>query len=522
VILFQIKVKENIVTDLARRKIVQAIAIALSLPFLPSCGGGGTDPVPTPPNPQPKNTNALTVYPNALDSRVLGGEFDGAEKFILSVEKDSTGKVGSDRELYFIDTDLETSSVEFLHSEKKFVGSMSGIQVTLVDDGVGGLNFGLVAEDQQLEMNLAATANSAITISYVKLVQARIAIPITLELSDSLCDCSNTETVLVATTVAQVAPITQVNVSGCVGEKPTVKVIMRDETGKVLDVLFGKLESSGNYNVVIPYRNTGDQAYAEAANNALGFLSELGITGGFFSSLNNIFNPFSSVEKFTDELGKKITSHLELSGKAADTYEQFAYYLNFTAEDVDEVHKKAKFLTFLGKILKPFLKAYNVLDKLQKSYQAGLVIGDFLDAYSQNRFNKIQLQPIVVTNKGVKYTGESTGLLSPEGPYPNLSVSAPGKISISSLILSPSHPSNGQDYVATGTVSCLSIGDIVLLMVSGSDGYTDETSEIASSSKTKKFRLSVPNAEAGVSDRITLQVKRSGNVVATRTASIVF
>lgn len=506
--------------DLTRRKIVQAIAVALATPLIPACGGGGDG---SGPGSGVGDTNALLIYPNALDPRIIGGTLDSGEQFVLYGEKDSNGLIMSATEMNFIASDLETSTMKFIPTENRFVGLTNGIQIDLGKDTNGSLNFGLVADDKQLAINLPPNlvTSAAVAKILAKSAQSRLGHPSVLTITDSPCSClpatkSGADYRALAAAV-EVAPIASVSISGCVGQNPTVKVIMRDETGKVLDVLFGKPDPSGKYNVVIPYLNTGDQALADAAQSALDFMSEVGISESTFSSILSALK-----DETIGSISEEVVQYLESRGKAAEVYDEFAQYLNLTADDVDIIQKRAKFLTFVGKSLGVAFKTYDVFDKLLKAYQAGQVLSNFIDAYSQQQFNQIQLQPIVVTSKGEKFSGTSSGLTPPEGPYPELSVTAPGTVSISGLTLDPSNPSQGQGYVATGEVFCLSDGDVVSLSILGTDGYSDGKSETVVGAETKGFLLSVPGAGTGVSDRVTLQVTRNGNVVATRSASLVF
>lgn len=154
--------------------------------------------------------------------------------------------------------------------------------------------------------------------------------------------------------------------------------------------------------------------------------------------------------------------------------------------------------------------------------QAGETFNAWLDAYSANKFNQLQLQAVVKTSKGEKFLSVGTGLIPPEGPYPPLTVNVPGEVSVSGLTLAPSSPAALQDYRATGTVSCLQSGDVAVIAVVGTDGYTDSVTTMVTTAGDQRFTLDVPGAESGINDVVTLTNIRNGAEIGKRTASLVF
>lgn len=177
---------------------------------------------------------------------------------------------------------------------------------------------------------------------------------------------------------------------------------------------------------------------------------------------------------------------------------------------------------FIGRKLKLLFKTTDVFDKLFAAMLAGDALSKIINAYSQYKFNQLQLQPIVITSKGSKLTGVSSGLIASTGPYPDLTVDAPSTTEIFALSLTPSSPANGPDYVAKGTVFCALAGDVVTISVMGTDGYTDSVAQTASANETQGFELVVPGAESGVRDVVTLHITRGGATVASRTAELIF
>ena len=92
------------------------------------------------------------------------------------------------------------------------------------------------------------------------------------------------------------------------------------------------------------------------------------------------------------------------------------------------------------------------------------------------------------------------------------------------LELSPSSPSEGQDYTITAGVYCLPVGSTVTISMAGSDGYSDsETFTVSDVSQSSgNFSLAIPGADKGVRDEITVTVTTADGTVITKSASLVF
>lgn len=110
-----------------------------------------------------------------------------------------------------------------------------------------------------------------------------------------------------------------------------------------------------------------------------------------------------------------------------------------------------------------------------------------------------------------------------QGPYPNLTVNLGSKTAVRSFTLTPSSPGAGVGYVGTADIFCLPAGTTVTLSVIGTDEYQDTTSTtIPLAQREGTFTLSVPGAESGIQDTVTLAVIRSDGQNLTYTASLVF
>ncbi len=98
------------------------------------------------------------------------------------------------------------------------------------------------------------------------------------------------------------------------------------------------------------------------------------------------------------------------------------------------------------------------------------------------------------------------------------------KPSITSLTLSPSSPSADQDYTVSATVFCMPVGTKIKIEMSGSDGYTQEQNFAVNNPQQSSgtFSMTVPGAETGVRDNITVTVQPPTGSPIIRYASLIF
>lgn len=102
------------------------------------------------------------------------------------------------------------------------------------------------------------------------------------------------------------------------------------------------------------------------------------------------------------------------------------------------------------------------------------------------------------------------------GPFGNVTLEVPDdQPAIEHLAINPVDPAPNQDYLATANIHCVS-GRFITISVVGTDGYVDSNSFIAQGSTS--IYLSVPGAEGGVEDLITVEVEEGPTLV----TSIVF
>lgn len=133
----------------------------------------------------------------------------------------------------------------------------------------------------------------------------------------------------------------------------------------------------------------------------------------------------------------------------------------------------------------------------------------------------IILQPRVI---GLPNSIVGASVIAPgQGPYPDLTVDLGSKTTVRSLRLTPPSPGAGVGYVGTADIFCLPAGTTVTLSIVGTDGYQDTTStSITSAQREGAFTLSVPGAESGIQDTVTLEINRLDGQNITYTASLVF
>ena len=95
---------------------------------------------------------------------------------------------------------------------------------------------------------------------------------------------------------------------------------------------------------------------------------------------------------------------------------------------------------------------------------------------------------------------------------------------IKTIELSPSSPSEGQDYTISANVFCIPIGSVVTISMVGSDGYSEsETYTVSDVSQSSgKFSLAIPGADQGVRDEITVIVTTPDGSEISKSASLVF
>ena len=106
------------------------------------------------------------------------------------------------------------------------------------------------------------------------------------------------------------------------------------------------------------------------------------------------------------------------------------------------------------------------------------------------------------------------------GPF-NLDVNLGTETSIDILTLDPGSPGAMHDYIASSDLTCLTAGTNVIMSVSGTDGYTNSASQwITTAQEEGTYTLTVPGAESGVEDTITVKVVLPSGKVLTRDVSI--
>jgi len=128
-----------------------------------------------------------------------------------------------------------------------------------------------------------------------------------------------------------------------------------------------------------------------------------------------------------------------------------------------------------------------------------------------------ELQPIVrVIGISEPILGDITKV-NAAMPEINLNIDAEVATHIPNFNITPADPDPGEDYVSRAVVVCGAPGATAMVSVVGTDGYEDQAS-VTLSGLRQELILSVPGAETGVQDVVTISIDGE----AMRVAALVF
>lgn len=512
-----------------RRNFVMSSGTTLGALLLPTvaatlsaCGGGKEEPKPEEPKPQQPDPKRLVVYPASNDPRLISKLLDSGEQFTLIGEKDSNGKPISLSEFFFVSEDRQSvESFYTLDNSGSLTAITDGTVTTLSGESKDSFVFGLSAGSKQLQISVPKDAIAAVKDqSFIKIFNHRSGnIAASFHALECGCTAPKMSTYISAPNGVINAPIIEVDVGGCIGEKPSVQVILSDEKG-VSSVIPAKKIGEKKFAAVLTGNYDGNVEAIKAGESVLKFLEEIDLTGGAFGSIYEYLK-----DKAKEGIVDAVVKELEKAGDYESTLAEFQQFLGLTDAELASAEaaaiKKAKFSKFLGKGLGLLFKTISVIQDLKALWLGGVAINDLLLAdAAMNKSMKFQAK--VTTSKGEVFYSATSGAVSPSGPFPGLSVQADGVAEVSSLVLSPASPSSGTPYEAVGVVFCLKKGDSVFIGVIGTDGYTNSLESIIETDGDQSFKLKVPGAAGGVRDSVKLAVNRAGVKIAERTASLIF
>ena len=448
-------------------------------------------------DPDPARISPLLIYPNSNDPRVLSMN-DGLDSYILHGKKNDDGTIASVDEVYFAEGESDFTRIT-ADSTNKITISKLGLIGRLSKTKNGEFELELDNGNETLSINFSANET---------LLQKRRE-----GLDRSVFSKIMPYEILSREEIS--LPLINVSVDGCLGDdNPLVKVLMRDESGNMLDVAIGrKADASGkNFNVVIPYHNTTGQVFTEHANQALKFFEEQGITDSVFDSVGKVLIG-TSISEFTNSIINK----LESSGTSLEVYSELVPSFFNDAYEAPDVAEQiiSDFKVGLGKFLGNITKTIDVANKLEFIFESGLLIDDFLDAYILNEFSQIQLQPVLETSNGKRYIGASSGLISPNGPFPNLSISTRDTLGISNCPIALS------DEVIT-TINTTVLIDVILNDAGSNlkiESVYPSISGGISEILDDKIKYTPPTDYVGT-DTFTYKIKDSEGLTTTATVSI--
>ena len=524
-------------SEFTRRAFLRIAVAGLSTKFITGCGGSsnsssGQEPPPPSQSPDPQ----LLLFPNTNDPRIVRGTTEDGDTFTILGEKDALGRIGTANTVVFGDDDAGVSWVTYDPELQSYFSSGDGIETKLTGLFTQDLVFDFRIKDSQLSLNLPAEPASPSGLSSLYSQRPKrtdFNAPIYLQMTPTTC-CSLSLPLpekqgysdiagMASLGQASAVPIVRVFVAGCPGENQVVRVTVRDEAGRVLENLEATPDPGGWFNVVIPDSLTGNQELVEAVEKLLDFISsEFGIVGVDLWSLARGLRGYT-----IDTLVDALVAQFLKQGPNEKIYNDLGDFFvdglpGVPGFDFDSSEIRGALRKFFGTALRRLYQTYNIADRLRRAFELQFLIDQFGNAYFDQEFAGLQLQPVVWASDGRRFAGTGSGVLPPQGPYPDLTVNIPGDGEISSLELQPRSPVEGQDYLATATITCLNAGDRVTISVAGSDGYSDTKTEVVAVDGGVDVRLLVPGADSGVRDTVTVSVRRSGDTVSSLTASLIF
>lgn len=488
--------------SLKRRKVLEAIAAGFGASLLASCGcGSDSGPSPNPP-PRPR-PDCWVVYPNPCDPRILALMPGNGGRFSLVGTKSASGDIECAHRLLIIDAAENVSTVEFIPEENKLVGTAGGASISVCATGGGNWGIGLLAGCEQLQLNVTPVPGDVPVGQQAGL--PRTGRHVQLDVQPQACaQCAGQNSA--ATSSPAMA---QVAVTGCAGINSAGFVYLRDENAKLLDVAPASAAGDNCFTAFLTDSNTSDYALGAAAAKTRALVQSFDTAESAFVSLLSNLKSTSAVE-----LGDGMIAALKSQDRFSAVYDQFAACIGGGA-GISEEQKVARAAAFFVKALRTLYCAVEFHDRLMQAANASLA-----NAYSEYKFGALKLQAEMTADDATQFAGPASAPVAPDGPFPVLTLDTGRAAAVSRLALAPAMPAVGQDYVASGVLSCLLPGDTVTASVAGTDGYGDSVSFVVGVQGSADLALGVPGSPAGVRDVITIAVQRDGAEVARRTVSL--
>ncbi|WP_175694384.1 hypothetical protein [Burkholderia ambifaria] len=548
-----------------RRQVLGMMAATIAAPLFTSCGGGGDDqasaasgpnlaPPPSSPNSRLLDVSGFEVFPDNRDPKILGRRLEDKTCYLITGEKDSTGSVtglsgiefyGGGQPAIAIDIDATTGVVSVLDG-----GAKTGISVD--PDGSVAMNFFIM--DVELPVSIPASVFAPAVFTNTASGNTDL-VAKKADRAVRNAACSSCSSVKVSPTDAWVgAPIVQTTVTGCRSEIRRVKIIVADRDGNILNEFPAYPDENGVYNTVIPYLNTNDTAWAEAAQRAIDFFEAIDLTSGAFSA---VYKYLSDSDATTTSL-EFLADFLSTSIQRLEGQEELAFYFgnSLTVEEYARGLARAQTLAKLGTTLKFALKGLAIYGELRNAFLGGLAIGSLVRA-AWDQVRAVRVQAVVETINGAvgksalievqdisrgfpplqvavpqSPSNAGTSTIFPLGILPDSNLSRCGPQSQDTgcvnLPVGPTAPlSTGRfrdGYSWAAGVDCPQAGDTLVATTTGSDGYSDRMVDvIAQTGGSLSFGFRAPGgASTGTIDRIRVEVQRNGETIASRRASVVF
>lgn len=489
--------------SLKRRKVLEAIAAGFGATLLAGCGcDSDSGPAPNPPPPPAPRPDCWVVYPNPCDPRVLALVPGNGGRISLVGTKSATGDIQCAHRLLVTDASEKLSTVEFIPEENKLVGTAAGARVSVCAIGDGHWGISLLAGCAQLEVTVVPVPGE-IPVGQQS-GPARGGRHLQLDSQQHDCSACAGQSAVAASSAATA----NMTVIGCAGADADAFIYLRNENSALLDVAPAFAAGDNCFTAFLIDSNTPGDSFAAAAGKTHAFVQS-------FDSAENAFVSLLSKLKSTSAaaLSNGMIAALKSQGRFAAVYEQFSACVGST--NVSDEQKIAAATAFFTKILGTLYLAVAFHDRLAQAANT-----DLANAYSQYKFNALKLQAAMTAGDGTQFAGAASSPVSVDGPFPVVSLDTARAATVSRIAFNPALPAAGQDYVASGVLSCLVAGDTVTASVDGTDGYRDSVALVIGTQGAVDVALAVPGAPPGTVDTIVVAVQRAGAEIARRTVSL--
>lgn len=444
----------------------------------------------------------LTSFINPSDPQLLSAEYEDGNQVILSGAKDDQGMVTEFDQIQVLSPSGEVTTF-YLDGEQR-------IDEIILPDGAlydfdwitdTRATLAILSKDRQVQVNFEYDAQSTENKSPVSFDQKRSknrVADIQRSLGRSYGNSSSDRMVSSRMDQSVLLSITQCGELSDPPFPPYAEII--DGQGNLLRTLKGNKVAKGQYEFIAPVpepaSTSGMAVCTELANKVEEYCKKLELVN-FGSGVASIFG---------------VDASQELCNKASQALDQLPPSIDESIKQAlkDNCKKLIEETLPLTCLLYVQDPESTFADRVCASETKDFDIPDNSVIYGV-----VPVAPIDKTSQSEVITGATS--------IPDLFLDLGDETLISDLVLNPSSPQAGQGYQAVLTVGCAAPGMVVTIQVSGTDGFSDTvTYNETASLPSADYTISVPGANQGVQDTITVTVSLPDGSVLTRAASLVF